>query len=335
LKRDWVLQIANAQFVKCDASGKVKCLARVWRLVDRAALVVQKEQPIPSVLFHTSAIARRVIITAGVDVPPTVTRKLMSEGFALARVETLAGVRAFIAERLPVGLLMPFDDPDARPLVQWIREQERLAFVQIFVSPLPSSAVARAIREGIDDVFDAIGDDAADRMVARIHRANTLAELALLDPLTQLHNRRFMNDRLQAEVARAVRARTTFSLALIDLDDFKAINDTFGHAAGDRALAAFGAAVQRDLRAYDVVCRFGGDEFIVLFPDCNGASAQAALANVRARAGWGVAGLPLVTFSAGVAQYPDDGDEWPRLFDVADRRTFAAKRMGGNQTSIT
>jgi len=293
-----------------------------------------RDEPIPSVLFHTNAVARRVIVVAGVDIPPTITRKLMSEGFALVQLASPNDVRAYVAERLPVGLLVPFDE-QWLSLVQWIREQERFAFVQIFVSPLPRTAVAAAIRAGIDDVFDTVSDEAADRMVARVHRANALAELALLDPLTQLHNRRFMNDRLRAEVARAVRARTTFSLALIDLDAFKSINDTFGHAAGDRALAAFGAAIRRDLRAYDVVCRFGGDEFVVLFPDCDGSSAQAALSNVRARAGWALEGLPLVTFSAGIAQFPNDGSDWLRLFDVADRRTLAAKRMGGNQISVT
>lgn len=293
-----------------------------------------RNQPIPSVLFHTNDVARRVIVVSGVDVPPPITRKLMSEGFTLVPVASPDEVREYVAERLPAALLAPFDEAHAS-LVRWIREHERLAFVQIFVSPSPRGAVAAAIGAGVDDVFDGVNDDTADRMVARIHRANRLAELALLDPLTQLHNRRFMNDRLQAEVVHAVRQRTTFSLALIDLDDFKSINDTFGHAAGDRALAAFAAALRRDLRAYDVACRFGGDEFVVLFPDCNEAGAHAALAKVRARAGWGVAGLPLVGFSAGIAQFPDDGADWLRLFDVADRRTLSAKRMGGNQTSVT
>ncbi len=292
-------------------------------------------EPIRSVIFRTTDMARRVILVVDVAVPPTIVRKLMSEGFALVEVATGSEAHAFTAERLPVAVLVRGDHAtDALGIVPYLRQQDRFAFVQVFVSPAPSS-VAATIRDGADDVFDTIDDDAADRMVARIHRASGLARLALLDPLTQLHNRRFMNDRLHAEVARAVRARTTFAVALIDLDAFKGINDEFGHAAGDRSLAAFAAALRRDLRAYDVACRFGGDEFVILFPDCTGVTAQAVLNDLRARAGWAVPGLPLVRFSAGVAQFPDDGEEWARLFDVADRRAFAAKRMGGNQISIT
>jgi two-component system cell cycle response regulator len=159
-----------------------------------------------------------------------------------------------------------------------------------------------------------------------------LAQLALLDPLTQLHNRRFINDRLHAEVARAVRSRVAFSIALIDLDDFKQINDTFGHAAGDHALVAFALAIQRDLRAYDVPCRFGGDEFVVLFPDCDARGASVALNKLRERSGWSVPGLPVVTFSAGIAQFPEDGEAWTTLFDVADRHMLAAKAAGRNRT---
>lgn len=284
------------------------------------------------------SIEERVILVVGdVEIAPTLDRKLRSDSLTFVRVATANEARAFMSDRLPVAMLLRAGLPsvdEAFSLVQWVRAQQRLAFVQIFLSPATISHGA-AVNLGADDVFADIDDDAVTCMLARIRRADALAELALLDPLTQLHNRRFMNDRLQAEVSRAVRVRATFSLALIDLDDFKTMNDTYGHVAGDRALVAFAAALRRDLRAYDVVCRFGGDEFVVLFPDCDGTRAQTALNQLRGRAGWSVPGLPLVSFSAGIAQFPDDGEVWSRLFDVADRRTAAAKGMGGNQTSLT
>ena len=296
------------------------------------------ERPVPSVVFAAVDVPRRVILVVGdVTVAPTFVRKLSSDGLTLVGVANGNEARAFVSDRLPVAVLMSGglrSVGEAFSLVQWVRAQQRLAFVQLFVSPATVSH-GTAVDLGADDVFARIDEDAVTCMLARIRRADALAQLALLDPLTQLHNRRFMNDRLQAEVSRAVRARATFSLALIDLDNFKDMNDTYGHAAGDRALVAFAAALRRDLRAYDVPCRFGGDEFVVLFPDCDGVGAQTALNQLRARAGWSVPGLPLVSFSAGIAQFPDDGEVWSRLFDVADRRTAAAKSIGGNQTSLT
>src|SRR5439155_24943533 len=182
----------------------------------------------------------------------------------------------FVDHRIPVAILQtPARDAKPYALLRWLRNQERLAFVQVFIFATGAEALRSgdAIAAGADDFFDALHesratDEVAERIVARIGRSQVLSELALLDPLTELHNRRFMNDRLPAEIARAARNRGTLSTAMIDLDDFKRINDTLGHAVGDRVLAAFARALRSDLRAYDLVCRFGGDEFVVLFPDC-------------------------------------------------------------------
>jgi diguanylate cyclase (GGDEF)-like protein len=290
--------------------------------------------PVHSLVF-AAALPRKVILVVGIRLEDALVQKLLSSGFTVSYVETPPEARSFIADRMPVAILLrPSTHGDAYPLVRWVREQERLAFVQLFVAPAGAS-ITTAIRAGADDAFDTLDVDAADRMAARINRAHVLAQLALLDPLTQLHNRRFMNHRLQAEVARAVRARTAFAIALIDLDNFKQVNDTFGHAAGDHALVAFAHALRQDLRAYDVACRFGGDEFVVLFPDCDGRGAKAALSKIRHRSGWAVMGLPVVTFSAGIAEFPNDGETWAELFDVADRHTLEAKAGGRNRTMST
>jgi diguanylate cyclase (GGDEF)-like protein len=154
----------------------------------------------------------------------------------------------------------------------------------------------------------------------------------MLDPLTDLQNRRFMNERLPAEIARAGRARARLSIGVIDLDEFKQVNDRFGHAAGDRALVAFARALRSELRSYDIVCRFGGDEFVVLFPDCGVRGGHAALNQLQTRRSWAVQDLPVVSFSAGLAQFPDDGCSWRELFDVADENVRDAKAGGRGRT---
>jgi diguanylate cyclase (GGDEF)-like protein len=141
-----------------------------------------------------------------------------------------------------------------------------------------------------------------------------------------------MNDRLPAEIARAQRAGVTVSMSLIDLDAFKTINDSFGHVVGDRALVAFADALRAGSRSYDAICRFGGDEFVWLLPACDATSAGAACAQLRARRAWALPGLPVFTFSAGLAQFPDDGGSWTDLFHVADRNLGEAKRTGRSRT---
>jgi diguanylate cyclase (GGDEF)-like protein len=99
-------------------------------------------------------------------------------------------------------------------------------------------------------------------------RADKLYGLSILDPLTGLHNRRFGEDRLEEEIARAERNGDPLAVIILDLDHFKEINDQFGHAAGDVALKEFSRRLRKAIRACDVPVRIGGDEFLVILPEC-------------------------------------------------------------------
>jgi diguanylate cyclase (GGDEF)-like protein len=99
-------------------------------------------------------------------------------------------------------------------------------------------------------------------------RANKLYDLSILDPLTGLHNRRFGEQRLAEEVARSERNGDSLAVLLFDLDYFKEINDQFGHAAGDAALKEFSRQLKRAIRACDIPVRIGGDEFLIILPEC-------------------------------------------------------------------
>lgn len=241
--------------------------------------------------------------------------------------------RRELSEWVPAAILLaPAGEGDPHAALKWMRARERLAFVPIllFAAPGEQLRVGEGMAAGADDV---IADsravaDVFDCIVARIARARNLEMLALRDPLTELHNRRFMNDRLPAEVARAARSKKKLAIAIVDLDEFKPINDALGHASGDRALRAFGRALSTGLRSYDLVCRFGGDEFVVLFPDCDAGGARTALSQFRSRRSWALADLPVVTFSAGIAEFPRDGRLLEELFEAADKNLRLAKQSG-------
>ena len=280
-----------------------------------------------------------VIVVVGIEaLQPRLAWRLRAEGFSIMRARTEDDAQQFVKERVPVAILLgasPGVDPYV--VVRRFRCQERLAFVQIVVLPVngESLQLSQALHAGADDIVDVPSgelDEAVNCIVARVARFQALAELAALDPLTGLHNRRLMNDQLAAEIARAERAKTNLSVAIIDLDDFKRINDVHGHAVGDRTLIAFAQAFRHSLRGYDMPYRYGGDEFVVLFPSCDAGGACAALAQLRTEFGTAVSDLPTVTFSAGIAEFPRDGVSWKALFEVADRNIRRAKEDGRQRT---
>ncbi len=155
-----------------------------------------------------------------------------------------------------------------------------------------------------------------------------LQELVTLDTLTGLFNRRHTLERLEDEIKRSARYSQVFTVALLDLDHFKDINDTYGHLVGDAVLRGFGRELATRLRDTDVVGRFGGEEFLIVFLGAPSVQARAALADIRARRGSSSPTNPPYTFSGGLAEFPTDGASAEDLIRRADVRLYEAKRSG-------
>jgi diguanylate cyclase (GGDEF)-like protein len=156
---------------------------------------------------------------------------------------------------------------------------------------------------------------------------------AATDPLTGLGNRRLVEDALARTAAHSQRTGAGFAVAMIDIDRFKSVNDTFGHEAGDALLVAIAGALTSETREYDVVGRRGGDEFIVLLPGLDAAQAAIAMERCRARiAGLRIGKPPIsATASFGIAATPPNGPYDPTaLVRAADEAVYDAKARGGN-----
>jgi diguanylate cyclase len=160
---------------------------------------------------------------------------------------------------------------------------------------------------------------------------------AMTDVLTQLPNREAWQDRLAVEYQRWRRYRNSLTLAVLDIDLFKRVNDSYGHKAGDRVLQLVAKALQDRLRQTDFIARYGGEEFVMLFPETSAEAAKAVLDGLRGH----VQALPFhfrgdpvsVTFSAGVACF-ETNDEPDEVFDRADRFLYQAKKAGRDQVCI-
>jgi diguanylate cyclase (GGDEF)-like protein len=160
-----------------------------------------------------------------------------------------------------------------------------------------------------------------------------LRELSVRDPLTGLYNRRYMQEALERELLRAQQKHLPFSLVMIDMDNLKIINDTFGHSGGDEALNQITRAILKTSRNVDVACRYGGDEFMLILPEMSLDMARKYAEQLRrtvaeTRVYCAECLIESVTFSAGVASYPQHGSNAETLLKAADSALYTAKREG-------
>lgn len=162
-------------------------------------------------------------------------------------------------------------------------------------------------------------------LVERQSHSTLWRDLALVDPLTGLYNRRFTERRLKTEISRAQRKGSALLVVLFDLDNFKQINDRHGHAAGDLVLAGFAAHLSKAIREVDVASRWGGDEFMLLLPDCDSSQLPSVLRRMESIAVDIKGQRNLVGFSAGWQQY-EEGQTAQDLIDAADRALYLNKQ---------
>lgn len=209
---------------------------------------------------------------------------------------------------------------------------------------LPVTVMGRAT--GILQMIRPVHQRFANRELSRLDalasalgsRTGTLRTLettqlqAGTDPLTGLLNRRSLESKATAMLIGAQR----LSVVMADLDHFKHLNDTYGHAAGDRALRAFAQTLRTTLRPSDALARWGGEEFCLVVDDCKGSDVRIALDRVRlnlARQG-GEGVVPACTVSFGVAEFPRDGLELEHLIEAADGALYQAKQQGRDRVVL-
>jgi diguanylate cyclase (GGDEF)-like protein len=183
--------------------------------------------------------------------------------------------------------------------------------------------------------LEAVADICATA-IQNAHYVERVKQLAYLDGLTGIFNRRYFEMRVVEEIDRARRFKSGMAVLMVDIDQFKRLNDEFGHLLGDEVLRQVSSMFHSQLRKIDVVCRFGGEEFAILLSQTNPQHALAVAEKLRRLVeNWQFPGVPRsVTISAGVATYPDHGTTRDELVKAADAGLYAAKQGGRNRVLL-
>ncbi|MEX2317293.1 MAG: diguanylate cyclase [Pirellulales bacterium] len=272
--------------------------------------------------------------------------------FVVEHADRLSAARAYLDENSVDVVLLDLGLPDGAGLESLKRVQEideRLPIV-IHTADCSEGTALEAMKAGAQDFLtkDLIDDRHLVRSLTyAIHRKRTeialregarqLEEESRIDPMTRVFNRLALNECLDREWSRATRSKTPFCCAVLDVDLFKRINDTYGHAAGDETLVSVAELIRDQIRGHDILSRFGGEEFCVLLPATN--ESAAILWADRARKAISLATIPThrgpiqVTVSIGIAQSTLD-HRYPReLLDQADQAMLVSKQRGRNKVT--
>jgi diguanylate cyclase (GGDEF)-like protein len=216
-------------------------------------------------------------------------------------------------DRIRAGLAVPLEGGEGE-----------FGYVAIFSRSL--AAFNDVTRSKLDELARRAGP-----AVDNAKRFREARQLADLDALTSLHNRRYFHETLAREVARAQRYDRKLALIVFDLDDFKAVNDRVGHLAGDSVLAEAAERVRDVVRSADIACRVGGDEFAVILPESTLADADQLYRRIQAAvSARPIAQVGKLHLSAGVAELRPD-DDGTALFERADEALYRAKNAGKDQ----
>lgn len=228
-------------------------------------------------------------------------------------------------------------DPDGFEFLSAIKRDSRMRMIPfIFVTGVNVEInMIKAYSNGVDNYI--VKPVKNDELLAKVHavmnRQKEMSKAMYIDPLTGIYNRRFFNQEFTRQIKLHERHDDELTLAIIDLDYFKSINDRYGHIAGDKCLVAFAKIVQEEIRSTDIFARWGGEEFVLILERAELEGSRKALIKILAK----VKNTPLfrfedtdvkISFSAGLSQFPIHAKEPLELINAADQAVYAAKAAG-------
>ena len=208
-------------------------------------------------------------------------------------------------------------------------------FGVLYLEPLEMVGLSTQVFAHFADLLSSAADTLS-LSLSNLRLRNSLRDLSIRDSLTGLYNRRYMEEGLERELDRAQRQGHSVSVVMLDVDHFKLLNDTYGHDAGDTTLRRIADQMKHFRSGSDIVCRYGGEEFVLILPGLSGESLQSRLESLRLdiesmQVIFEGRILPVVTVSMGASVYPADASEPAELIRLADTAMYRAKQAGRNR----
>ncbi len=227
------------------------------------------------------------------------------------------------------GYIAGFDETRSEMCVPLISFGETLGVLTL------ESAKPDAFQESDIPPLESVADICANA-IQNARYLERVRQLAYVDGLTGIFNRRYFEMRILEEIERARRYETPISILVVDIDQFKRVNDEYGHLLGDEVLRQVTSVFAHHLRKMDIVCRYGGDELAIIVPETSGEDALLVAEKLRrVVAAWGFPGVARpVTISIGVAEYPQNGRTRDELVRAADAALYLAKQGGRNRAVV-
>ncbi len=327
-------QVDKVRAIQAGADEMISLSAGLEALYDKIYQLVMLSRPRPP---------RVVIVDDDPDILRYTGQNLARAGLQAHLVQDPEQALPLLKEIRPDLLVLDIDMPqlDGLEVCRQVRALEDFQTLPIlFLTARQDETTKLAgFQAGADDYLTKpFGPrELIARLQTRLARNALLAEQGSLDSLTRLHNRQRFQDRLIQTIGEGQRYQRSFCLAMLDIDDFKKINDTYGHPAGDLALQTLAQFLKRRLRRSDVIARYGGDEFSILFPeiapgDCH-ALISILIEQFRQERCLPAVALA-VTFSAGIAESSAGAPASSELIRRADYALYQAKQSGKSRACL-
>lgn len=326
--------LTRLESVRAGGSAYFIKPVEITSLIDRLDTLTSTAQPEP---FRVLIVEDTMLLAA------VYAKTLEQAGMLTRQVTNPLQVMEPLEEFSPELILMDINMPGAsgEEVAQVLRQQEIHVSVPIvFLSgETDKSRQLAAMGHGGDDflVKPIQPEHLVSAVTSRIERYRVLRNFMIRDSLTGLLNHTKIKEQLEIEIDRARRQKRPLSFAMIDLDHFKGVNDTYGHPIGDKVLKSLSRLLQQRLRKVDVIGRYGGEEFAVIFPDTSGPDAVRVLDGIRKDLAQirqhGEKTEFSVTFSCGVASYPDFAVP-EAINNAADKALYRAKHDGRNRVVL-
>jgi diguanylate cyclase (GGDEF)-like protein len=338
----WVVTLTTASFAAVNErelrrrNYDLAALARLAGELETGTQPGQLAEALVKAISEDYELPRLVLVAAPTGDLDLLAGKSLSPASTLVAAADDSLVRLSMRERatIRVARLKPADDPW---LCSVLPHAVNIVAFPLYAEGTPLGVIVveygRSNGARIERRMIGIIERFVSQTGLALNNAWLLAQvkaLAETDALTGVANRRTFDASLEQEFSRASRTETPVTVAMIDVDRFKEVNDVYGHGVGDRVLQQIAAVLATTCRSYDLAARYGGEEFVVIMPGVGLQEGIVAAERLRA-AVEEIGGEPSVTASLGVACYPTNADDKQTLIEAADEALYAAKRGGRNR----